>query len=238
MNHALKVFPSGLCLRSKTLVSQEIKTMKRIMAEVLLLALVGSVMAAQAQQDTATATTTKSAQKKKVRKASGPAISEQLSEMNTAIDAQQQQIKQLSDLVQGRDQQIQQLEQRQAAATQAQTTADAAASQAAQQEQAVTTIKGDVADLKTNNTNVALGLQEAQRKIKDTLENKLSDLAHGKVKVGGTFLGDFTHYTATGFGPQWYDNVNQLGPGNSGGNFFNVTRAYINIFYTPNDYVT
>jgi hypothetical protein len=242
MNHALKVFPSGLCLRSKTLVSQEIKTMKRIMAEVLLLALVGSVMAAQAQQDTATATTTKSAQKKKVRKASGPAISEQLSEMKTAIDAQQQQIKQLSDLVQSRDQQLQQLQQRldqsQAAATQAQTTADAAASQAAQQEQAVTTIKGDVADLKTNNTNVALGLQETQRNIKDTLENKLSDLAHGKVKVGGTFLGDFTHYTATGFGPQWYDNVNQLGPGNSGGNFFNVTRAYINIFYTPNDYVT
>ena len=163
--------------------------MRRIMAVVLLMALTGCVMAAQAQQGTATATTTKSLQKKKVLKASGPAISEQLSEMKQAIDAQQQQIKQLSDQVQGRDQQIQQLQQRldqsQAAATQAQTKADAAASQAAQQEQAVTTIKSDVADLKTNNTNAALSLQETQRNIRDTLETKLSDLAHGKVKIGG-----------------------------------------------------
>lgn len=217
--------------------------MKRIMAAVLLMALAGSVMAAQAQQDTATATTTKSAQKKKVRKSSGPPISEQLSEMKAAIDAQQQQIKQLSDQVQGRDQQIQQLQQRldqsQAAATQAQTTADTAASQAAQQEQAVTTIKSDVADLKTNNTNVALGLQETQKDIKNTLETKLSDLAHGKVKIGATFYGSFSHYTDAGYAPAFQDLLTtQLAPGNSGLNVFEVTRAYINLFYTPSDHVT
>ena len=214
--------------------------MKRIMAVVFLMALAGSVMAAQAQQDTATATTT--AQKKKAPKRSGPAISEQLSEMKAAIDAQQQQIKQLSDLVQGRDQQIQQLQQRldqsQAAATQAQTTADAAASQAAQQEQAVTTIKGDVADLKTNSTNAALSLQETQKNIKDTLENKLSDLAHGKVKIGGQFFGDYAYYAHTGFGPQFITQLNQAGPGNDGFNSFDITRAYINVFYTPNDAIT
>ncbi len=216
--------------------------MKRIMAVVLSMALAGSVMAAQAQQDTATATTTKSAQKRKAPKASGPAISEQLSEMKAAIDAQQQQIKQLSDLVQGRDQQIQQLQQRldqsQAAATQAQTKADAATSQAAQQEQAVTMIKSDVADLKTNNTNAALSLQETQRNIKDTLETKLSDLAHGKVKIGGTFFGDYAYYAHTGFGPQFITQINQAGPGNDGFNSFDITRAYINVFYTPNDAIT
>ena len=103
--------------------------MKPIMAVVVSMALVGGAIVAQAQQDTATATA-KSARKKMVAKASGPAISTQLSEMKEAIDAQQQQIKQLSDLVQSRDQKIQQLEQRldqsQAAATQAQAKADAA----------------------------------------------------------------------------------------------------------------
>ena len=64
--------------------------MKRIMAVVFSMVLAGSVIAAQAQQGAATATTTKSAQKKKVAKPTGPAISEQLSEMKQAIDAQQQ----------------------------------------------------------------------------------------------------------------------------------------------------
>ena len=65
MNYAHKVFPSELCLLFKTLISQEIKTMKRIMAVVFSMVLAGSVIAAQAQQGTATATTTKSAQKKR-----------------------------------------------------------------------------------------------------------------------------------------------------------------------------
>jgi hypothetical protein len=83
------------------------KTMKRIMAVALSMALAGSVIAAQAQESTATATTTKSARKRATPKVSGPTISTQLSEMKQAIDAQQQQIKQLSDLVQSRDQKIQ-----------------------------------------------------------------------------------------------------------------------------------
>ena len=110
--------------------------MKRIMAVMLSIAFAGSVIAAQAQQDTATATTTKIAKRKPAAKKSGPNISEQLSEMKSAIDAQQQQIKQLSDLVQTRDQKIEQLEQRldqsQAVATQAQTKADTAAAQSAE----------------------------------------------------------------------------------------------------------
>ncbi|MBZ5612775.1 MAG: hypothetical protein LAO23_02110 [Acidobacteriia bacterium] len=137
--------------------------MKRIMAVVLLMALAGSVIAAQAQQDTATTTV----QKKKAPKRSGPAISEQLSEMKAAIDAQQQQIRQLSDLVQGRDQQIQQLQQKldqsQAVATQAQTKADTVAAQTAEQGQTVTALQSEITDLKTNATSAALSLQETQK---------------------------------------------------------------------------
>ena len=166
--------------------------MKPIMAVVLAMVLAGSVMAAQAQQGTATATTTKSAQKKKVAKASGPAISEQLSEMKQAIDAQQQQIKQLSDLVQSRDQKIQQLEQRldqsQTAATRAQTKADTAVAQTAQQEQTVMALKSDVTDLKTTATNSALTLQETQKSVRDAMESPLAIHFKGITITPGGFL--------------------------------------------------
>jgi hypothetical protein len=145
--------------------------MKRIMAVALSIAFAGSVIAAQAQQDTATATTTKTAKRKPAAKKSGPNISEQLSEMKTAIEAQQQQIKQLSDLVETREQKIQQLEQRldqsQAVATQAQTKADTTATQTAEQGQTVTVLQSDVTDLKTNATNAALTLQETQKNMKE-----------------------------------------------------------------------
>ena len=73
--------------------------MKRIMVVVLSMLVAGSVIAAQAQQGTATSTTTttKTPRKKVAAKKTGPTVSEQLSEMKEAIDAQQRQIKQLSD---------------------------------------------------------------------------------------------------------------------------------------------
>lgn len=70
------------------------------------------------------------------------------------------------------------------------------------------------------------------------LSEKLSDLAYGKIKIGGTFYGDYAFYTNTGFGPQFLTQINQAGPGNAGFNSFDVTRTYINIFYTPNEAVT
>ena len=71
--------------------------MKQIMAVMLSMALMGCVIGAQAQQDTTTATTAKSPRKKAVTKKSEPTVSEQLSEMKQAIDAQQGQIKQLTN---------------------------------------------------------------------------------------------------------------------------------------------
>jgi archaellum component FlaC len=166
--------------------------MKRIMAVVLSIAFAGSGIAAQAQQDTATATTTKIAKRKPAAKKSGPNVSEQLSEMKTAIEAQQQQIKQLSDLVQTRDQKIQQLEQRldqsQAAATQAQTKADTVAAQTAEEQQSVMALKSDVTDLKTNATNAALTLQETQKGVKEALENPLAIHFKGITITPGGFV--------------------------------------------------
>src|ERR1039457_6487942 len=166
--------------------------MKRIMVVVLSMFVAGSVIAAQAQQDTATSTATKIPRKKAVAKKTGPTVSEQLSEMKQAIDAQQQQIKQLSDLVQSRDQKIQQLEQRldqsQAVATQAQTKADTAVAQNAEQQQTVMALKSDVTDLRTTATNNAMTLQETQKNMKDAIENPLAIHYKGLAITPGGFL--------------------------------------------------
>jgi biotin operon repressor len=143
--------------------------MKRVMTVLLSMALGWSVIAAQAQQGAATAAPAKNPRKKMISRQSGPTISAQLSELKQAIEAQQQQIRQLGDQVQSRDQQIQQmqqtLQQSQTAAAQAQSKADAASSQAADQAQVVSSLKGDVVDLKGNAANSALALQETQKTV-------------------------------------------------------------------------
>ena len=139
--------------------------MKRLMA--LALTLMLSALAAQAQQSTTTATASTSRRRAATR--TDPAITNQLSELKQAIDAQQQQIRQLSQQIQSRDQQLQQLQQKldqsQSATAQAESKADTAASQTAEQQQTVTSLKSDVADLKSNTTNSALALQETQKLI-------------------------------------------------------------------------
>jgi hypothetical protein len=138
--------------------------MKPRMALAFLLTLT-ELLTAHAQQSTSTATA--SSTRKKAGAKSDPAITNQLNEMKQVLDAQQQQIRQLADQLQSGNQQIQQLQQKldQAltAATQAQNKAESADSHASQQNDAVVSLKNDVADLKGNNTSTALALQETQR---------------------------------------------------------------------------
>jgi len=191
--------------------------MKRIMAVMLSMALAGSVVAAQTQQATTTATTAKSP-RKKVAKTSGPTVSEQLNEMKQAIDAQQQQIKQLTDVVQSRDQKIQQLEQRldqsQTVAVQAQTKADTAAAQTMEQQQTVMALKSDVTDLKTTATNSALTLQETQKRMGD-LESPLAIRYKGITITPGGFLAGESVYRnhATGGDATPFNSIFMPGSG-------------------------
>jgi hypothetical protein len=172
------------------------------------------------------------------RHSSSAPVSKTLRDLKEAISAQQQQIEQLQQQIQSRDQAIQQLQQQvsqaQAAAQQAQETANAAVPKAEDlDKQYMGSLQHDVADLKTVSSHTADELQETRKKM-----NGLSDLAYGKIKLGVTFFGDYTGYTSTGFGPQFITQANQPGPGNSGFNSFDVTRAYLNFFYTPNDAIT
>jgi hypothetical protein len=205
--------------------------MKRIMAAVLSIALAGGVIAARAQQATSTTTTTaKNPRKKMVVKKTGPNVSEQLSEMKQAIDAQQQQIKQLSDLIQGRDQKIQQLEQRldqsQSATVQAQTKADTAVAQTAEQGQTVMALKSDVTDLKTTATNSAMNLQETQKRIVD-LESPLAIRYKGiTITPGGFLAGESVYRTrATGGDATPFNSISMPGSGqNAISEFFGSGR--------------
>jgi hypothetical protein len=153
--------------------------MKRVTALALTLMLGASAALAQQSTTTTTATTTR---RRTTATRTDPALAEQLNRLQQAIDAQQQQIRQLSQQVQSRDQQVQELRQKldqsQAATSQAQSKADAAASQSAAEQDTVTSLKSDVADLKTNNTNSALTLQETQKENTTTREaiNALSKL--------------------------------------------------------------
>jgi hypothetical protein len=71
------------------------------------------------------------------------------------------------------------------------------------------------------------------------LESRLSDLAFGKVRIGGTFYGFYSFFPRTGFGPQTLDNTDIYpGPGNNWYNEFNINRTYINIYYQPTDAIT
>jgi hypothetical protein len=71
------------------------------------------------------------------------------------------------------------------------------------------------------------------RKLPEDIE-----LAGGKIKLGFTMYGQWGEYFKTGFGPQFVTQVNPPGPGNDNYNSFDITRSYINFFYSPNDKYT
>jgi hypothetical protein len=162
--------------------------MKRVMAFALTLMLGASVAQAQQSTTTTTATTTR---RRTTATRTDPALADQLNQLKQAIDAQQAQIRQLSQQIQSRDQQVQELQQKldnsQAATSQAASKADAAASQSSEQQQAVTSLKSDVADLKNNTTNSALALQETQKLIHDA-ESPLAIHYKGITITPGGFL--------------------------------------------------
>jgi hypothetical protein len=203
--------------------------MKRIMTVVLAIALAGMAMAAQAQE---AATTTAKSPHKKMAAKKGPTVSDQLTEMKQAIDAQQAQIKQLADLVQTRDQKISQLEQRldqsQAVATQAQSKADAAVAQNTEESQAVMALKSDVTDLKTTATNNAMTLQETQKSFKETMESPLALHFKGITLTPGGYLAGETVYRTRGLGAEAtpFNSINMPGSGaNAVSEFYGSGRS-------------
>ncbi len=160
--------------------------MKRLLAQVLVFALVGSTMA---QAQTAASSPKK---RKAAPKASAPSVATQLKTMSEALEAQQKQIQELRQELQSRDQAVQQLQQRldqsQTVATQAQAKAESASAEASKQEQSVTTLQSDVNDLKQNASTTALTLQETQKSIKEAIESPMAIHYKGVSITPGGFV--------------------------------------------------
>jgi hypothetical protein len=56
-----------------------------------------------------------------------------------------------------------------------------------------------------------------------------------KFRIGALSYMDYSFYTHTGFGPQFLENVNPPGPYNNSFNAFDITRVYLNTYFTPTD---
>lgn len=149
-----------------------------------------------------------------------------------AMESQQGQIQTLKQQLLERDARLDQAQQ-----------ATAATKNSAKQEQQlsnnaqqVENLQSSVADIKTSIKSVVSTVQEQQTQA--VRKSELSDLAFGKVKIGGLFYGDYAYYNQTGFGPQFLTQLNQEGPGNDGFNSFDITRTYLNVLYTPVNAIT
>ena len=75
-------------------------------------------------------------------------------------------------------------------------------------------------------------LEQQVQTIEPAWEDYLGSFKN-KVSIGGQFWGDWSMYTHTSWAPQLLTQINPPGPGNNLYNSFDITRAYINVFFNP-----
>jgi cell division protein FtsB len=87
------------------------------------------------------------------------------------------------------------------------------------------------------NEKLEMSNEELQRQvaeIRPAWRDYINNL-QSKFRLGTLVYGDYRFYTHTGYGPQELTEINAPGPGNNTFNSFNVTRAYLNMFFFPTD---
>ena len=174
----------------------------------------------------------------KVKTPAPPSVEEQIQALRHDLEGQ---INGLKTSLADKDAQLQKAQQ---AAADAQAAADKAQAAASAEQQAVTdnaaavtTLQSSVTDLKGNQVSLATTVSdEASKSVKKT---ELSDLAFGKVKIGATFFADYSYWSDYDNSTQFIDNQTKPSAiSDENYNAYEVTRAYVNIFYTPSDAVT
>jgi peptidoglycan hydrolase CwlO-like protein len=133
----------------------------------------------------------KKSSKTKPRKTTPAALDKRLTEMQTALEAQQAMIQQLRQELQGRDSAIQQLQQQvnqvQTSATEAQHKAEQATAANATQQSAVATVNSQVTDLRSNVESNTANLQQTNKAVK-SLESPLAIHFKGITLTPGGYL--------------------------------------------------
>jgi len=137
------------------------------------------------------------------------------------IEQQQQQIQHLTDAMKKRDVELEQAKQE---VQKLQTSTSAAASQSVQDQQTVTSLKTEVSDLKQNQTNAALSLQETQKNIMSSLENPLALHYKGITIMPGGFLAAETVWRSHALGADINTPFNSIP-------FDGATASHLSEFY-------
>jgi hypothetical protein len=81
---------------------------------------------------------------------------------------------------------------------------------------------------RVGNAALAKQIQAMQPASRDYADRWLK-----KLRIGTLLYGDYALYTHTSFGPQFLTEINPPGPGNNLHNSFDITRAYLNFYFTP-----
>ena len=114
--------------------------------------------------------------------------------------------------------------------------ADAIANQVEQRVEQKTQdqVRTAVAETRTQQAveNAALAKQVAE--MKPAWTSYVNNFQN-KFRIGALAYLDYGMYTHTGFGPQFLENLNPPGPGNNIYNSFDITRIYLNTYFTPTD---
>ena len=77
-------------------------------------------------------------------------------------------------------------------------------------------------------------LQKSVAEMKPAWQNYLTTFQN-KFRLGALAYLDYSLYTHAGFGPQFLENMNPPGVGNNGFNSFDISRVYLNTYFTPTD---
>lgn len=77
-------------------------------------------------------------------------------------------------------------------------------------------------------------VQKQVDEIKPAWTSYVTNLQN-KFRIGALAYLDYGLYTHTGFGPQFTDNLNPPGPYNNMFNSFDISRVYLNTYFTPTD---
>jgi hypothetical protein len=93
-------------------------------------------------------------------------------------------------------------------------------------------LQQDIAVSQAQQRADTVALQKQVNEIKPAWQSYLDNFQN-KFRVGALAYLDYSFYTHTGFGPQFLENENPPGVGNNGFNAFDISRVYLNTYFTP-----
>lgn len=98
-------------------------------------------------------------------------------------------------------------------------------------------VRAAVAESQAQERRDTSELRKQVAEIKPVWQSYLDNFQN-KFRLGALAYLDYSLYTHASFGPQFLDNMNPPGVGNNGFNSFDISRVYLNAYFTPTDDLT